>query len=255
MTVKTLLAALGVCAACPFTVSAQDVSVAAATSHAAIPKLSPVEWQFGTNVAVPPPQGADQGRSLLLRFDLIAPTPGKTESDPAIAELTSALKDLFRFPGYRLLSSAAMSVDYVPLGPGKTCCGAMTSQMISAEGHSYQLTIIVDSAGAQSVRLHVRMASMPETAKGARGGTAPSMSAEREVFFTQVTVTYGHTVVLGSTQPDPTAASSTDSAGHTVYRGAAGGTYTFGRGSRIGGSTTGSGTLILAVRPELRAGD
>ena len=138
---------------------------------------------------------------VLLRFQLIKATTTRT-TDPAIQEIGAALKDLFRFSGYTLLSQAVVAVDYSPNA------GGSTTQLLRAEGTSYQLTVSIEGINPDAVQLSVKLWAL----------SAPRGGAAGQLFGTKVSVSFGHTVVLGSTQP----------AGVTA------------------------GTLILAVKPEVR---
>lgn len=160
---------------------------------------------------------------LLLRFQLIKATATRNRIDPGIAGIDSLLKDLFRFPGYKLLSNAAVAVDY--LAPRRGSIDApSTDQLLNGDGKTLHLSVTVDTATAQSVRLRIWLYEpvVPVQTKNASGGV--SVSSDRHTLLvTTVTLSYGRTVVLGSTQP--------------------------GRSGQPGSTPE---TLILAVRPELR---
>jgi Carboxypeptidase regulatory-like domain len=149
---------------------------------------------------------------LLFRFQLIEATDSRSV-DPAIASIDTVLKDLFKFPGYRLVTAAAMAADY--FGPaGTSGCCTYTRQLLNADGQRYALWVSVISATKTDVRMEVSL----RTAYG--NGDSGN---ETTLLDTRVGLSYGHTVVLGSTQP------------------------------RMTGASNGLGqTLILAVEPELR---
>ncbi len=153
--------------------------------------------------------------SLLLRFQLIRPT-GEATSDSAIVEIDSVLRELFHWRGYRLLSQAAITVDI----PANTRGPLTTHQLLNADGQTLTLKVIVDSVMPSKVRLSVDVSGYVAQ------GTARSLTT---MLSTTVTVWFGNTVVLGSTQPGGAAAATMK-----------------GRGS------VGAGTLILAVKPEVR---
>jgi hypothetical protein len=151
---------------------------------------------------------------MLLRFQLIRPTTTAT-TDPAIAGIDSVLRDLFHWRGYRLLSEAAIVVD-VPgnsFFPGRPAY-VKASQLINADGYPYTISVVVDSTSPSRVRLTVDLT----------GGLSSSRQDAKTLFSTTVTMTLGHTVVLGNAQPGGTGAKTGD-----VNR-----------------------TVILTVKPELR---
>lgn len=153
--------------------------------------------------------------NVQLRFQLLRPITTAT-TDKSIMPIDSALRDLFQWPGYQLLAQAAIVAD-LPFPPGHP---VNTQQSLNANGETYDLVVQVDSALGRRVRLRVQLFGLVPVAgqpSGGRGGTTTRQT--RVLLSTTVTVGFGHTVVLGSTQP----------AG--------------GRGGM-------SGTLILAVRPE-----
>ncbi len=159
--------------------------------------------------------------AVLLRFQLLRPISTRT-TDKAIMPIDSVLRDLFQWPGYELLAQAAVMADL----PRTTLGRVFTQQSFNAGGETYNLTVQVDSTAYQRVRVSVSLTGMvpvpgaPPSASQAGGPARRSTT----LLSTTVTVGFGHTVVLGSTQP--------------------GG----GRGGM-------SGTLILTVRPEPRTGN
>ena len=159
--------------------------------------------------------------SVLLRFQLLRPVSTRT-TDKAIMPIDSVLRDLFQWPGYELLAQAAIMADLPRTSAGRV----MTQQSFNADGETYTLRVLVDSTLRQRVRLNVNLSgivSLPgplSTGSQGRG----TLTQRTDLLSTTVTVGFGHTVVLGSTQP--------------------GG----GRGGM-------NGTLILTVRPEPRTGN
>jgi len=145
------------------------------------------------------PEDAQSG--ILLRFQLIAAAETATV-DPAITAIDAVLKDLFRFPGYRLLTQAAVMMERP--GP-RTLNGrgaSYASQLLSSDGETYKLEATIDSATQQTVRLNVSLAIVP------RPGSGTAFAAGSNLFSTSVEVSYGHTVVLGNTQPSMTSATA-----------------------------------------------
>ncbi len=114
-----------------------------------------------------------------LQFQVIE-ADGAGAPDPAIADIESALKELFRFRGYRLLTQAVMS----------GISGSTMTQELAGAGRRFGVQAAIISVrgvpDSASVQLHVRF--WPE------GGSS---------FETIVKVRAGKTVVLGSTRPDP----------------------------------------------------
>ena len=153
--------------------------------------------------------------SLLLRFQLIRPT-GETTTDSAVAGIDSVLRELFHWRGYRLLSQAAITVDVSASARGPLT----THQLLSADGQTLTLKVGVDSVMANKVRVSVEVSGYVT-----QGNTRTLTT----MLGTTVTVWFGNTVVLGSTQPGGGAAATTKSP-----------------------MPVGGGTLILAVKPEVR---
>jgi hypothetical protein len=180
----------------------------------------PLEAQAVTLTEIRP--GASS-TAMVLRFQLIRPI-GKRTTDKAIMPVDSVLRDLFQWPGYELLSQAAVTVD-MPMSPawGGTGASSHTQTMLNIDGNSYELSVTVDTTAPPRVKMWVTLYSVARSTS-----TPPPKSAvvftpneRKSLLSTSVTVKIGHTVVLGSTQP--------------------GG----GRGGL-------KGTLILAVKPEMR---
>ena len=118
-----------------------------------------------------------------------------------VMPIDSVLRDLFQWPGYELLSQAAVVSDM----PRACLPFVSTRQSLNANGQAYDLNIQVDSLVQQQLRIHVRLtrlARAPGTGtrgSGTSGDQAPMQL--KTLLSTTVTVGLGHTVVLGSTQP------------------------------------------------------
>lgn len=156
---------------------------------------------------------------LLLRFQLIRPIATRT-TDKAIMPIDSALRDLFQWQGYELLSQAAITTD-MPTPPewgGKTA-SAYTQTTLNVDGEAYELHVRIDTVAPPQVKMTVSLVGLGRA--GSVAGRPTAAPTEQGLLSTTVTVSFGRTVVLGSTQP---------------------------RGGRGGMA----GTLILAVRPELQ---
>ncbi len=115
-----------------------------------------------------------------LHFQVIEAN-GTTITDPAIEDVESALRQLFRFQGYRLLAEAVLA----------GVAGSSMRQNLGGEGRGFGIvTDILDvrgSADSGTVRFNV---GLWEEALGT-------------VFETTANVRMGQTMVLGSTRPVP----------------------------------------------------
>lgn len=156
---------------------------------------------------------------LVLRFQLIRPIATRTV-DKSIMPIDSALRDLFQWQGYELLSQAAITTD-IPTPPewGGSGARAFTQTELNVDGRVYELGVEIDTVVPPQVKMTVSLVSLGQTASGA--GQSAAATGRKTLLATTVTVGFGRTVILGSTQP--------------------GG----GRGGM-------SGTMILAVRPVLQ---
>jgi hypothetical protein len=117
------------------------------------------------------------GPDVRLRFQLIE-ADGFTDVDPAIAEVEAALRELFRFGGYRLVSEALMTVSQH---------SQASQRLIGFDDVALYLETNVGriiSGDHSSVELRVRL--------GESGG---------EILSTSVVVPDGQTVVLGTARP------------------------------------------------------
>lgn len=127
--------------------------------------------------------------TIVLRFQLIAAESIQTR-DPAISAVESQLRNLFRFPGYRLLSEATAMAG----------TGEHFHLLIPAAEDRLQLSGDVFSAsttdGSQSVHLRVSL-DRPVPTQVA-GHVLPG-----GLLGTGLTIPIGQTVVLGSTATTP----------------------------------------------------
>lgn len=118
--------------------------------------------------------------NVRLRFQIIEAN-GFTGSDPAIADVEEALRGLFRFQGYRLVSEVAVQAR----APGR-----VRQQVAAEENGSFTITAIVDrvTRGEEggAVELTVSLASFGDA-----------------VIETSLTVPGGQTVVVGSARARP----------------------------------------------------
>lgn len=137
-----------------------------------------------------PKHATTQDEGVLLRFQLIAATNTSTV-DPAITAIDAVLKDLFRFPGYRLLSQTAVMMERPAVIRNSPNGTTMATQFLIGDGETYRLSVMIDSTTLQTVRMNVSLSAMPKP-----GVTTPSTT----LFSTSVEVSYGHAVVLGNTQ-------------------------------------------------------
>lgn len=113
-----------------------------------------------------------------LRFQLIE-ADGFTETDPAIAEVEAALRELFRFRGYRLVTEAMVRSSQYSTS-SLTLQGFDDSPLFL----SVAVERITSANGSTSADLHVNL------------GTR-----DIEILRTRVVVPGGQTVVLGTARP------------------------------------------------------
>lgn len=125
--------------------------------------------------------------TLVLRFQLIA-AENTQNRDPAIAAVEAQLRDLFRFPGYRLLSEATATAS----------AGEQFNLLIPADDERFQLNGHVMSVstaeGDQTARLRVSLERPVPVAL--QGKALPG-----SILGTGLSVPIGQTVVLGSSTP------------------------------------------------------
>ena len=158
---------------------------------------------------------------MLLRFQLIRPIGTRT-TDKVLMPIDSVLHDLFQWPGYQLLAQSAVTLDMpMPVIWGGTGASTSTQTMLNVDGNSYDLSIRADTTDVmpQRIKLTVSLTALSHAA--ATKSVVTTQQDRKIVLSTAVTVNFGRTVVLGSTQP--------------------GG----GRGGM-------NGTLILTVSPTMR---
>jgi hypothetical protein len=114
---------------------------------------------------------------IRLSFHLIE-ADGAATTDPAIRDIETTLRQLFRFSGYRLVAEGVASV---------TEKGEVTQQLTAAPGYVLNSSVerLAGSADSATVELSVRL-------QGAGSG-----------FRTTVTIPAGKTAVLGNVQALP----------------------------------------------------
>ena len=126
--------------------------------------------------------------TVRLRFQLIA-AEEQGERDPRIASLDSTLRDLFRFPSYRLIAQTAVTV-----GEWKEF-----AQSFTADAERLYLTGVVNAvtthADSARVSLEVTL-SRPPITLDLRTESNPAAGAR--VMSTGLSIPIGQTVVLGS---------------------------------------------------------
>ena len=156
----------------------------------------PVQWTglvFALLFAVTPvsAQRAQEGssgtpESVLLRFQIIH-ADGFTETDPAIADVSEVLRELFRFRGYRLAAESVVRV---------TAGADFRQTTADGDGVEYVIEGNANMRGdnrSNSVRLGVNLLrSVP----GPDGRTT-------QLIQTSLTVPVGQTVVVGSARTSP----------------------------------------------------
>jgi len=132
----------------------------------------------------------EQIQDLLARYDVPAPNVqlrfqlieanGFTTVDPAIADVEAALRDLFRFNGYRLVAESVISARMF---------SNTAQRLVGADGVSYSLVAsvgsVASSGNSSSADISVEL--------GAEG--------TGRILNTSVVVPGGQTVVLGSARP------------------------------------------------------
>jgi len=123
-------------------------------------------------------------RTLRLRFQLIAASDSAIERDPAIADVDAALRGMFQFKGYRLLSEGVVfTVEGTP-GFGLALKGG--------EGERYEISgdlrALTTGSGGDLADLDVSLKR-----PGVEGAFAGS-----SILSTRLNAPVGKTVVLGS---------------------------------------------------------
>jgi hypothetical protein len=120
-----------------------------------------------------------RAQSVTLRFQIIE-ADGFTETDSAIADVREALRELFRFRGYRLATETLIRVDD----------GHFSQNFPTAGEVQYSITakhvmLANDSAGAKNVNIRDL---------GLWAGS------DDQILTTSLTVPVGQTVVVGATR-------------------------------------------------------
>jgi hypothetical protein len=130
-------------------------------------------------------------RTVLLRFQIIEVTDD-VKKDPRISDVENSLRELFRFPGYRLIGE----------GITRTEEANGFDLSIGAEGASYNVAGRVSSVddASGSVRLLVQLEQ----------GVLMPMIGPRKLFGSQLNVPLRQIMVLGSAAPAYFDAKSTD---------------------------------------------
>jgi type II secretory pathway component GspD/PulD (secretin) len=129
-----------------------------------------------------------------LTFQLIATSDSATR-DPAIAPIENALRGIFRFNGYRLLTQTTAVVREM---------GNFHST-VSADGRRYIVTGSLSrvTPGADgTVRLDVSLDDVTSRANDIAQAQARAMLGGGRVLSTDLTAPLGQTVVLGSGAPE-----------------------------------------------------
>ena len=137
--------------------------------------------------------GGGRRNGILMRFQLIRPISTRT-TDKAIAAVDSALRNLFQWNGYRLRTQAAMTVDAPrPDGPR-----TFTSQKLQGDdGQMYGLDVSITNVTSQKATLSVSLTGYLPPPASASGTEQPVLMRFNTSLTTTVTVSFGHTVVLG----------------------------------------------------------
>ena len=131
----------------------------------------------------------EQIEEMLSRFDVAAPdlrlrfqlieADGFTGVDPAIADVEAALRELFRFSGYRLVSES----------------------MITAAQYSTSSQSLLGSGGLQ-LYLSLEVGRISSAGDRSSADLAVTLAAsDRQILNTRVVVPGGQTVVLGTARP------------------------------------------------------
>jgi len=128
--------------------------------------------------------------TIVLRFRLIA-AEDSVVHDPAIADVDSALRGLFRFRGYRLLAEGAVAAGEGSPTFDLTMNAASEPPGLGQFQVTGQVGGLVDDRAGRTVDLRVSLAG-PRVKDGVGGAMVTTQ------FSTGLTVPIGQTVVLGS---------------------------------------------------------
>jgi hypothetical protein len=135
----------------------------------------------------------DQIEELLRRYDVPSPgvrlrfqiieADGFTTNDTSIAEVETALRELFRFQGYRLIADALAT------GSSRS---STSHRLVGPGGRGFLLEVgigqVIASEGRKAAELQVML----------RADAIPGV-----ILASSVTVPHGQTVVLGTARPFP----------------------------------------------------
>jgi hypothetical protein len=130
-------------------------------------------------VSIAPVRVAAQ--SPVLRFQIVE-ADGFTETDPAIADVRDALRELFRFRGYRLAAETVIRVNG----------GSFSQDVATTSGPTSRLT-------AEHVAL-IR-GDGPQAGNVSINNLGLWIGEDQRVLQTSLTVPVGQTVVVGSARP------------------------------------------------------
>jgi hypothetical protein len=137
----------------------------------------------------------DESASVVLRFQIIE-ADGFTENDPAIADVRSALRELFRFRGYRLHGEAMI----------RAKSGAEFHQITTTtDGARYTISgsvsaVMIGRQNGGNVALRISL-TPGATRRDSRGEVIEM--AGMPIIGTEVTVPLGQTVVIGTAHTEP----------------------------------------------------
>jgi len=120
-----------------------------------------------------------RAQSVTLRFQIIE-ADGFTETDPAIADVREALRELFRFRGYRLATETMIRVH-----DGRFSQHFPTAGEVQYSIAAQHVALAGEAVGAQNVQIR-------ELSLYAGG--------DDQILATSLTVPVGQTVVVGATR-------------------------------------------------------
>ncbi|NJD10127.1 MAG: hypothetical protein FIB01_06680 [Gemmatimonadetes bacterium] len=150
-----------------------DVAVSIAKNSSVLTIAGPAAQVDSVAVLV---RSLDKAPNVELRFQIIE-ADGFANRDSAIADVDAALRDVFRFRGYRLLGESMVQGQ----APGR-----VAQQIYGAEGTPFQIQAqlrrVVQADSARAVSLDIELS----------GGGA--------LLATSLTVPSGKTVVVGTTR-------------------------------------------------------
>ncbi len=135
----------------------------------------------------------DRQHSVRLHFQLVE-TSDATLRDPAIASVETVLRELFKFPGYRL---AGQTTSMVGSGESFSTALSVGPRRFRISGSVSRVT----PGTAGSLRLSVELAEADSVPVVSGAEVARSMLGEGRVLSTGLTVPLDQTIVLGSGTP------------------------------------------------------